>query len=571
MSVNEQIKRLQTDYAERSIDRRQLFKGLAALGIGGVWLAAIEKGAMAAPAHSAAGPRAGKQDADTLIIAVAENIDTWDPGFTVGSKSSQTTIQNTFDQLTQYTIIDATAPDGTPYKTVDTTKIIGMIASEIKMDGADMIFTLGNNVTYSNGDPVDAHAMKVGYDRIMESGAISSALLGMGGAITGADDFSENADGTFTIKMSVPNVLIPQNNVMHNTAALDPKQIDEVKSEADPWGLEYFRANLGVGNGPYKLDSYKPDDSIVLVANDTYYGEAPFFKKVIMKIVADATQRVQLLKSGDVDTATKIPFSEYQGLAGNADVKTLSIPSNLVVLIEMNNTIAPFDKKEVRQAVAYATPYADIIEQVYLGQAGEAKSLLPSGMPTSDPSTYSYTLDLDKAKSLLEAAGFPNGDGLPDITLVVSSDDQQKERIAIILQDSLKNIGMKVQIQKLAYAQYNELQQGSKLQIWVDEWISWVNDPFYHLSWLAQSTSPSNYPKFSNARVDELIQQFTLSDDIAARDAASKEIQGILNEESPYVYVAQPNWIIYFGNDIDGYVYYNDELPRYGLMTRTKS
>ncbi len=64
---------------------------------------------------------------------------------------------------------------------------------------------------------------------------------------------------------------------------------------------------------------------------------------------------------------------------------------------------------------------------------------------------------------------------------------------------------MNVEIQKLAYAQFNELQQGSKLQIWTDEWLSWVNDPFYHLSWLAQSESPSNYPKFKNDRVDELI------------------------------------------------------------------
>lgn len=571
MSVNQEIKRLQADYAARVIDRRQLFKGLAALGIGGMWLAAIEKGALAAPVSQSRGPRAGAQDADTLVIAVAENIDTWDPGFTVGSKSSQTTIQNTFDQLTQYTVVDATAPDGTAYKTVDTTKIIGMIASDVKTDGADLIFTLGNNVTFANGDPVDAAAVKTGYDRIMESGAISSALLGMGGAITGADNFTANDDGTFTITMSVPNTLIPQNNVMHNTSTLDPAQIKENATDADPWALEYFKANLGVGNGPYKLDSYKPDDSIVLVANDSYYGEAPFFKSVIMKIVADATQRVQLLKNGDVDTATKIPFSEYQNLSKEEAVKTLSIPSNLIVMLELNNTIAPFDKKEVRQAVAYATPYADIIEQVYLGQAGEAKSLVPSGMPTHDPSTNQYSLDLDKAAALLETAGFPKGEGLPDITLTISADDQQKERIAIILQDSLKKIGMNVEIQKLAYAQFNELEQGSKLQMWMDEWISWVNDPYYHMFWLASSGSPSNYPKFNNARVDEIINTYILSDDAAGREAGSKEAQAILIEESPYVFIGQPNWIIYFGNDIDGYVYYNDELPRYAPMTRTSS
>jgi ABC-type transport system substrate-binding protein len=61
------------------------------------------------------------------------------------------------------------------------------------------------------------------------------------------------------------------------------------------------------------------------------------------------------------------------------------------------------------------------------------------------------------------------------------------------------------------------------------------------------------------------------STDTEARDAASKEIQAIVIEESPYVYLAQPNWIIYFGNDIDGYIYYNDELPRYASLTRTSA
>lgn len=571
MSVNEEIKQLQSNYAARTITRRQLGKGLAALGIGGMWVAAIEKGALASPATQSRAFKGSAQEADTLVIAVAENIDTWDPGFTVGSKSSQTTLQNVFDQLTQYQVIDATAPDGTAYKTVDTTQIIGMLASDVAIDGANMTFTLRPEAAYNNGDPVDAAAMKMGYDRIMESGAIASFLLGMGGAVTGPDNFIANEDGTFTIAMSVPNTLTAQNNVMHNTDALNPAELQANATDTDPWALEYFKANLGVGNGPYKLDSYKPDDSIVLVAAENYYGEAPFFKTVIMKIVSDATQRVQLLKNGDVDSATKIPFPEYEGLSTAENVKTLSIPSNLIVFVEMNTTLAPFDQKEVRQAVAYATPYQDIIEQVYLGQAAEAKSLIPTGMPTHDPSTNQYTYDLEKAKSLLEAAGYPGGEGLPDITLTVGGDDQQKERYAIILQDSLKQIGMNVEIQKLAYAQYNELQQGSKLQMWTDEWLSWVNDPFYHLSWLAQSESPSNYPKFSNERVDELIAEFTLSDDAAGREAASKEIQGIIIDESPYVFVAQPNWIIYFGNDIDGYVYYNDELPRYASMTRTTS
>ncbi|CAN5715373.1 ABC transporter substrate-binding protein [soil metagenome] len=571
MSTNQELRRLQEDFAANRITRRDLWKGAAALGLSGMWIAALERGAIAGPAPDRSQLRARGQDtAQTLIIAVAENIDTWDPAFTVGSKSSQTTIQNVFDQLTQYEVVEAQAPDGTPYLTVDTENIIGMLAETWTMDGADMVFSLRDDITYHSGEPIDSNAMLQGYRRIYESQAISSFLLSMGGAITGSEAFSAPDENTFVISMTKANPLTPKNNVMHNTASLNPTEIEANSTDADPWALEYFRANLGDGNGPYRLESYVPDDSIVLVAAENYYGEAPFFTTVIMRIVADATARVQLLANGDVDSATKIPFPEYETLSAEENIKTLSIPSNLVVMIEMNNTIAPFDVKEVRQAVAFATPYQDIIDTIYLGQAAEAKSLVPSGMPTSDFSTNQYVYDLEQAAARLEAGGFPGGEGLPEIKLTVSADDQQKERIAILLQDSLRQIGMNVTIEKLAYAQYNELQQGSRLQIWLDEWISWVNDPFYHLSWLAASTSPTNYPKFASERVDELIAEFTLSDDVEAREAASKEIQAIVIEESPYAFVCQPNWIIYFGADINGYIYYNDELPRYASMTRTE-
>ncbi|MCC6792134.1 MAG: ABC transporter substrate-binding protein, partial [Thermomicrobiales bacterium] len=517
-SVNDQLKQLANDYAEQKITRRQLWKGAAALGLSGMWIAALEKGALAGPAPVRSEIRSADQDrATTLIIAVAENIDTFDPAWTVGSKSAQTALQNVFDQLTQYQIVDRTAPDGTAYKGVDTENIIGMIAESWEYDPANtanMVFKVRPGVTYTNGNPINANTLVEGYKRVFDAG-VSKFLLSMGGAITDTSAFVAEDESTFVIKMSKPNTLTAKNNVMHNTDCIDPVEVAAHATPEDPYALEYFKANLASGNGPYKLESYKPDDSIVLVANETYYGEQPAFTTVIMKIVADATQRVQLLTQGDVDTATKIPIKEYEALKANPDIKTLSIPTPLVVMLELNGTVAPFDNKLVRQAVAYATPYADIIEQIYLGQAAEAKSLVPAGMPTSDFSFSPYVLDYEKAKALLAEAGYPEGEGLPEVKLTIAGDDVQKERIAILMQDSLKNIGIEIGIEKLAYAQFNELQQGSKLQMWTDEWISWVNDPFYHLSWLAQSASPNNYPKVKSDEIDALIAEFTLSDDAA--------------------------------------------------------
>jgi peptide/nickel transport system substrate-binding protein len=570
MQATDKLKQLADDFATKRISRRELWKGAAAVGLSAPWIAALERGAGAAPAKtwSQRGGKTQEAAATTFIVAVEGDVDTFDPGNTVGSKTAQTVLQNIFDQLTQYAIVDKTGDDGTAYKTVDTTQIIPMLCESWTWDGNNMVFTMREGATYANGDPIDANAHVAGYTRIVE-GTISSWLIGMGGTIPDSSAFQAPDAKTFVIALTQQNPLTPQNNVMHNNSIVDPMEVDAHKTAEDPWAKEYFKKNLATGNGPYKLDSYKPGDSITLVANDMYYGSQPYFSEVILKIIPEPVQRVQLLQNGDVDFSTLIPFNQLTALQGDANVKSLLIPSNLISFLEMNGTIAPFDNKLVRQAFAYATPYQVIIEQVYLGYAQEAKSIIPTGMPTSDASAYLYATDPEKAKSLLAEAGFPDGKGLPEITLSYRVGNDQWEKTAILMQAALAQIGVTIKIEPLAYAAYNEAEQGKKLQFWIDEWISWVNDPYYHLSWLAQSQSVANYPSLNNPRVDEIIAQYTIAAESPEREAASKEAQAIVTDECNYIYLCQPHWALFTGADIDGYVYYNDELPRYYHFTRT--
>src|SRR5206468_9553550 len=92
---------------------------------------------------------------DTLVVAVEGDIDTFDPAFTVGSKPAQTTIQNTFDQLTQYKHQDKTVA-GVSFTGVDTESIGGMLAEGYETQGNQVIFTLRQGLTYSDGTPITA-------------------------------------------------------------------------------------------------------------------------------------------------------------------------------------------------------------------------------------------------------------------------------------------------------------------------------------------------------------------------------------------------------------------------------
>lgn len=565
----QELKSLAASYASKEISRRQLWKGAAALGLSAPWIAALERGALAGPAKTWSQRSRNQEDrASTFIIAVEGDVDTFDPGNTVGSKTAQSVLQNIFDQLTQYQIVDKTAPDGTAYRTVDTTQIIPMLCESWTWDENKMVFTMRDDATYANGDPIDANTMVAGYTRIVE-GTISSWLIGMGGVIPDSSAFQAPDPKTFVIELTQQNPLTPQNNVMHNNSCLNPQEVEANATADDPWAKEYFKKNLATGNGPYKLESYNPGDSITLVTNDAYYGEKPPFSTVILKIIPDPTQRVQLLQNGDVDFSTLIPFSQLETLQADANLKPLVIPSDLINFLEMNGKIAPFDNKQVRQAVAYATPYQLIIDQVYQGNAQQAGSIVPNGMPTSDFSAYPYSTDIEKAKALLAEAGFPEGQGLPEIKLSYRIGNDQWEKIAILMQAALRQVGMEVTIEPLAYAAFNEAEQGKRLQFFISEWISWVKDPFYHLSWLAQSESVANYPNLANARVDEIIAEFTLAPAGEERDAASREAQALIADECNYVYMCQPSWTVFVRADIDGYVYYNDELPRYYHFFRT--
>ena len=261
-----------------------------------------------------------------LIVASPENIDTFDPCCTVGTKNSQTAVQNVFDQLTQYAQVEKTLPNGETYMTVDTGNIVGMLAESWEQDGDTVTFKLREGLTFANGDPINAQAIVDGYRRIFEVGGLSFFLLTMG-SVNDASAFEVVDDLTLTMKMETPNNLVNLNNVMHNTSAVSPKEVAEFATESDLWATEHFRQNLPTGNGPFVLEEYVPDDRVVLTARDDYYGGRAKLDKVLVKIVADPAQRVLLLKQGEVDLITIIPIKDLDDLEADPNIKVLSIPS----------------------------------------------------------------------------------------------------------------------------------------------------------------------------------------------------------------------------------------------------
>jgi peptide/nickel transport system substrate-binding protein len=548
--------------ASTPITREELVKRGGALVVGAGLGASVFAGS--APAARSVRRRRIATPRDTLVVAVEGDIDTFDPAFTVGSKPSQTTIQNTFDQLTQYKHVRKRV-GGRAFNGVDTEQVIGMLAESYVRKGNDYIFTLRKGLRYHDGTPVTAKSIEQGYRRVFDAQGISYFLLTMA-AVPKPDHIRALDDRRVRIHMDTPNLLFLKNNTMHNTSAVSFEEVRKRAAGKDKWATQYFKKHLATGNGPFMLDEYVPGDRIVLERNDRYYGGRPRLARVIQKIVPEASQRLLLLKRGEVDVVMVPPVKELDSLKEDPNLRVLSHPNPRNVMLEMNTKIAPFDKKEVRQAVAYAVPYDALLKSVMHGYAQPNRSICGRGMPGSDFSSWKYATNLAKAAERLKAAGHDGGRGVAPITITVRADWEEAERAAILISANLQKLGLRAQIQKLAFAPFNEQEQGRKLQCWIDEWLSWVNDPWYHMSWNVTSTSPTDYTNYKNAKVDALQKRWTLSLDKAGRLDGAREAQRLVNEDAPHAYLYGANWNVVVRSNVRGYVYYNDELNRYDHM-----
>jgi peptide/nickel transport system substrate-binding protein len=504
---------------------------------------------------------------DTLVVAVEGDIDTFDPAFTVGSKPSQTTIQNTFDQLTQYKQVTKDV-NGIKYAGVDTETILPMLAQSFVRKGNDFIFTLRKGLKYHDGTPITAKEIEKGYQRVFDAKGISYFLLTMA-AVTDPSHIKALDKYRVRIRMNQPNLLFMKNNTMHNTSSVEYEEVLKHAAAGDKWATSYFKKHLATGNGPFMLESYTPGDSIILKRYDAYYGGKPKLARIIQKIVPEATQRELLLKSGEVDMIMVPPVKDLDNLKDDPNLQVLTFPNPRNVMLEMNTKIAPFDKKEVRQAVCYAVPYDTILKDVMHGYAQKNRSIVGNGMPGSDFSFWDYGTDLKKAADRLSAAGYPGGKGAAPITITVRADWEEAERAAILIQAQLQQLGLKVSVQKLAFAPFNEQEQGRKLQTWIDEWLSWVNDPWYHMSWNVTSTSPTDYTNYKNPAVDRLVKKWTLSLNQSGRLAGARAAQKLVVDDAPHAYLYGANWNVVTRKNVQGYRYYNDELNRYAYMFKT--
>ncbi|GFJ95589.1 ABC transporter substrate-binding protein [Phytohabitans rumicis] len=374
----------------------------------------------------------------------------------------------------------------------------GVLATswDVGENGLTYTFHLREGVKSQAGNPFTADDVIWSFERHYSADTSSTQFV-FAPYVSGLDAWKKIDEHTVSLTLQHAGDGITVLSLLSN---LDAQIFDStfLKTKAtpdDPFAVTWSKTEGGWGYGAYKMVSYTPGESVVLEANPNYPLGEPEIKKLTFKVVPEAGTRAAAIQAGDADVALDLLPSQIADLTGGS-VQTYKQPTNQHIKMPLITTKAPFDNIAVRQAFAYAIPYDQIIENVYLGQAARMSSVLRPDSPNyvgTGLETIPY--DPAKAKSILAEAGVQTPVA---VELTVNSGIPDAVDTAIQIQSSAEEAGFNVKIREIAPPEFSAGRNSGKFQAFLDRDSAFVMTPAYQLRLWTDKGSPFNLAQWES-------------------------------------------------------------------------
>jgi peptide/nickel transport system substrate-binding protein len=539
--------------------RRQVLTRGAALGLG-IPLA----GGMLEACGSSAGTVGAGSRSKGIVVGLDTDIDTLDP-ISFRSAAAYETVIQVYDMP----VNDQVRPvNGILEGVSGTLSPEVAIRYSITADSSVYKFTVRPDVTFSNGDPVNADTLRYSYLRALEGPGYAAQLMQLLN-VSSSSQLVVTGPATFELRLSQPNPLGPKLIPLSVLVVMDPVLSKQWATKSDPWAGNYYRTHM-MGTGPYVQGTTWQSGSQYLLSRNPRYWDKSNVRNagVLLNYLPSADDRALLVQQGAIDLARGLPASKLNSLRGASGVRLINVPSNTWNFLGLNNTIAPFNDVRVRQAVAYALPYRDLIQDSLYGFASPLKGILAAGTPTLDESLWPYQTDVRAAKSLLAVAG--HGSGI-HTTMTVSESRANDVNTATYIQSALQQIGFSIAITQVSDADFTAKEIAGELPMFIDYWQSWVDDPFYQMYWLLDSvnTTATNVAKYASPQTDRLIRSGVYEVDPARREQLSRLIQQRFAADIPYIPLYSENFTLAVRTNISGINFFPDQYVRFWMLSKS--
>ncbi|PIE33525.1 ABC transporter substrate-binding protein [candidate division KSB3 bacterium] len=361
----------------------------------------------------------------------------------------------------------------------------------------------------------------------------------------------------YTIKFTLKEVYSPF--LLEMVQPLVPRKATEAQEG------KRFMETL-VGTGPFKFVEWTHDEQVVFEANPDYFDGAPKIDKIVLKIIPDDTVRFLELKQGNVDLVQNaIPPDMVPIAKETKGLKVLEKESVVIYYLGFNLEDSILSNVKVRQAMAYAIDRQTIVDHLIKGQASLATGLLSPANWAYEADVMTYGYDIEKAKALLDEAGYPDPDGdgpEPRLKLVYkTSTAPLRIRIGEVLQDQLKKVGIEItEIQTFEWAKFYDDIKSGNFQIYTLRWVGITEPDICHSIFHSSMMPPNgrNRGRYVNPKIDELTEQGRQVIDVEKRKALYSDVQKILAEDLPYIYLWYPHNIVVMNEHVQGFTMYPD-------------
>ncbi|MGC4193063.1 MAG: ABC transporter substrate-binding protein [Thermomicrobiales bacterium] len=468
-----------------------------------------------------------------VIYANSSDIETVNPLIRVDTYALFL-VQNMFNSLVTQSVIDGTVvPDLADYW-------------ETSADFRTVIFHINANATWHDGKPVTADDVLFSFQAAMDASGVSpyrSDLVANLASITAIDEKTVRLDAiaAHAVFLNKTALLVP----------IMPKHIWESIPVAN-WGSAPGSTGTDpsqvIGSGPFRFVEWVANDHATMERWDQYWVPEmiPAIDKGTYRVVPDLSTAIQTLKTGESDIVT-VPPQQIKDFDGSTDVTVATYDDWSWTLFspQQDPAVAKFcHQKEVRQALMYALDRDGMVEGILAGNATVAEGLqpIPSRAYAPDRLSTHYTYDVEKAKSLLESAGWvdSDGDGIREkdgvkfsTEFYYDSSDPASDQIVAYLQQAWKEIGVDITPTTLAQSALIEQIVGKndyQLALFGLSWTEEDQGILYRTdSW--PDKGGFNVSRYSNPEFDALNDEQLKEFDDAKRMAIIEESNNILNDD----------------------------------------
>lgn len=432
---------------------------------------------------------------------------------------------------------------------------------ETSEDGLTWTFHLRDGLKWSDGSDLTAKDFEYSWKRVCDpevAAPYAETVLGMvkgydtaikakeeGGDIEALAVTAQD-DKTLVVELSNPCTYFGS---LAAFATLSPVQQATVEANGDAWATS---AETYISNGPFHITEWVPNSHITMSKNPYYWNaDAIKLDKLTFALIEDSNAAYSAYQSGELLMIKDVPTEEIPSLEGNEDYYVDPIIGTYYVSLNLNKE--PFNIKEVRQALSLAIDRDYVAETLMQGTYTAATSFMGPGWVDTDGSDFQsnanngepymdnsdFEANVEKAKQLLADAGYPNGEGIPQLTYSTNDTGYHKV-VAEYLQQAWAEIGIDLKVETVEWASFTPMRRNGDYEISRNGWVGDYTDPSNMIE-LLYSTNGNNDGKYNNPEFDAAIDESRSTTDPEARSAALHKAEDIMMEDMACLPIAYYN------------------------------